>query len=202
MHAGEMLAAERRDLVDLLKTLTPEEWETQSLCSLWRVRDVVAHLLYDALPTHRYVLAMVRNRFDVNALNNGLVDDQRSVPTADLLARTAAIERGTLSRFTPKVAIADMFVHQQDITRPLDRPRTIDPDRLRLVLDHPDPFAFTWRNTKGLRFVATDIDWSRGSGPEVRGAGEALALAVAGRTVVLDELEGDGVQTLRHRLTR
>jgi hypothetical protein len=38
------------------------------------------------------------------------------------------------------------------------------------------------------------------SGPEVRGTGEAPALAAAGRPIVLDELEGDGVGELRGRM--
>jgi hypothetical protein len=38
------------------------------------------------------------------------------------------------------------------------------------------------------------------SGPEVRGTGEALAPAVAGHPIVLDELEGDGVGELRGRM--
>jgi hypothetical protein len=47
-------------------------------------------------------------------------------------------------------------------------------DRLLSVLDHPDPFAFPWRNTRGLRFGATDVDWAKGRGPEVRGPGESI----------------------------
>lgn len=200
MRTGEHLTAERRELVGLLETLSPQQWETPSLCAGWRVRDVVAHLLYDAIPLHRYAISQVRYRFDVNRLNNGLVDAERTTSPDELLKRYRAIERGTLSRYVPMVAIADLVVHQQDIRRPLSMPRTIDPERLRVVLDHPDPFAFTWRNTRGLRFVATDLDWAHGSGPEVRGTGEALALAAAGRPIVLDELEGDGVKTLRTRI--
>ena len=53
---------------------------------------------------------------------------------------------------------------------------------------------------KGLRFVATDIGWKHGDGPEVQGTGEALVLAVAGRRVVLGELRGDGVAILSGRI--
>src|SRR5690349_9263553 len=38
------LAQGRRDLADLLETLTPRQWETPSLCAGWRVRDVAAHV--------------------------------------------------------------------------------------------------------------------------------------------------------------
>jgi hypothetical protein len=53
---------------------------------------------------------------------------------------------------------------------------------------------------QGLRLVATDMDWSSGSGPEVRGQGEALLLAFAGRAEVVDELSGAGARILKSRL--
>ena len=41
---------ERAELVDLLVALTPEQWEAPTLCTRWRVRDVVAHVFsYDEL---------------------------------------------------------------------------------------------------------------------------------------------------------
>jgi len=57
------------------------------------------------------------------------------------------------------------------------------------------------KTVDGLRWVATDVDWSYGGGAEVQGPGEALVLAAAGRTVVLDELSRDGVDPLRTRLS-
>jgi uncharacterized protein (TIGR03083 family) len=100
----------------------------------------------------------------------------------------------------PRVALADVVVHHQDIRRPLDRPRSIPPPRLLEVLNHPDPFATPRSRTRGLRFEATDIEWIHGDGPEVRGMAEAIVMAVAGRPVALDELTGDGVDLLRSRL--
>lgn len=54
--------------------------------------------------------------------------------------------------------------------------------------------------TSGLRFVATDVDHAVGAGAEVRGPGEALVLVMSGRPASLDELDGDGVATLRGRI--
>jgi hypothetical protein len=68
------------------------------------------------------------------------------------------------------------------------------------VLERPDPFAQPRRRARGLRFVATDVPWSNGDGPEVRGTREAIALAIAGRGVVLEELDGEGVAVLRQRI--
>src|SRR6187551_1924473 len=34
-----------KKLIDLLKSLTPDEWQKQTVAKLWKVEDVVAHLL-------------------------------------------------------------------------------------------------------------------------------------------------------------
>jgi uncharacterized protein (TIGR03083 family) len=38
-----------RELIDLLRSLTAEEWDYQTIAPLWKVRDVAAHLLDTAL---------------------------------------------------------------------------------------------------------------------------------------------------------
>ncbi|GAU70577.1 hypothetical protein SSP35_20_00730 [Streptomyces sp. NBRC 110611] len=38
------IAAERRELADLFDTLRTDQWNEQSLCVGWRVRDVAAHM--------------------------------------------------------------------------------------------------------------------------------------------------------------
>ena len=70
------------------------------------------------------------------------------------------------------------LVHQQDIRRPLGRPRAIPADRLvpalRTTLSAPCSGACCGSGTSG---VATDLDWAFGRGPEVRGTAEALLMA-------------------------
>lgn len=201
MSRGALIAAERRDLVDFLRTLSDDDWETPSLCSGWRVRDVVAHLLYDATSPLTYANAIRRARGSVDRINNLLVDDQRSTAPDRLVERLeSSVGRGPFARLAPSSALADVLVHHQDIRRPLGKPRQIPAERLRTVLNRPDPFAQPKQYTRGLRFVATDVDWATGDGPEIRGPGEALALAMVGRPVVLDELNGDGVEVLRTRM--
>ena len=57
---------ERADLADFLATLTPEQWDAPTLCTLWRVRDVVAHMFsYEDLG----LLALVRGRFATARFN-------------------------------------------------------------------------------------------------------------------------------------
>lgn len=202
MVIRDMVAAERADFVEFLRSLSDEDWEKPSLCDGWRVRDVVAHVSIDAVPLGQYVRASMRNP-SADKLNQYFVDSMaRLSPTqlADSLEST--IGRGWFQRTLPSIALSDGLVHQQDIRRPLGRQRSVPEERLLHALNHPDPFAWPRRYTKGLRLVATDVDWSKGAGPEVRGKGEALVLAMVGRPVVLDELEGDGVPALAARMRR
>lgn len=197
-----MVADERRDLVALLRTLSDDEWNAPSLCAGWRVRDVVAHLASsDVTPRITLLAAFFRNRMSVNRLNNATVERAKDWPTDKLIDDLeSTIESSISAKLLPRVMLGDAVVHHQDIRRPLGKPRTIPGDRLLATLRHPDPFALPWRYTRGLRFVATDLAWSKGKGPEVRGPGEAIALATAGRLAALDDLEGDGLPTLRQRL--
>jgi hypothetical protein len=58
-----------------------------------------------------------------------------------------------------------------------------------------------WR-ARGVRLVASDSDWSHGKGAEVRGSGEALLMAMAGRRDALKDLSGPGTTDLARRYRR
>jgi len=94
------------------------------------------------------------------------------------------------------------MIHQQDIRRPLGRNRTIPAERLRSALQRSlyVPILKTAWRSRGLRLIATDVDWTHGSGPEVRAPGEALLMSLAGRGTALNELAGPGAPILLHRL--
>ncbi|WP_067545891.1 maleylpyruvate isomerase family mycothiol-dependent enzyme [Nocardia crassostreae] len=201
MNVRQMLEDERGELVELLRSLSAEQWETPSLCAGWTVRDVVCHLQTDTVSLSSYGLLGLRSLFSVDRINNGLVERFRPMP-ADVLVERLATTSGWFSRLSPGLALSDTFVHQQDIRRPLGLERNVPAERLVHVLTNPDPFAAPGRYMKGLRWEATDIDWSKGSGPAVRGPGEALALAMVGRAVAVAELEGDGVALVRERCKR
>lgn len=195
-----LLAAERRELLALLRTLSPQDWTTPSLCAGWTVRDVVAHLLWDTVTVRQY-LWVAGKYWTPDRINQYYVDHARSLRTDELVSRfESVLDGGWLSRMMTGGMLADLVVHQQDIRRPLGRPRVIDQARLLHTLNHPNRWVYPRRFMRGLRFVATDIDWSHGAGPEVRGTGEALALVMAGRGVVVDELDGDGLSVLAGRL--
>jgi hypothetical protein len=53
---------------------------------------------------------------------------------------------------------------------------------------------------RGLRLIATDLDWTVGRGRDVYGRAEALLLALAGRHGVTRELNGPGLALLHNRI--
>jgi uncharacterized protein (TIGR03083 family) len=199
-----MAREERAELAAFLETLRPEQWDAPSLCAGWAVRDVVAHVVgYDPLGVGGFVRTLAQARFDADRANQRVIDDHRDADPALLidLVRRYETPQGLTALFGARIALVDGTIHHQDIRRPLGLPRELPGERLRAALAFAvwaPPIGNPLR-VRGLRLVATDVDWSSGRGPEVRGPGEALLLAAAGRAQVLDELDGPGVDTLARR---
>ncbi|NMO90239.1 maleylpyruvate isomerase family mycothiol-dependent enzyme [Actinomycetospora sp. TBRC 11914] len=196
---------ERTDLADLLAGLTPEQWHAPTLCTKWRVRDVVAHIVsFDHLGPVGLVGRFARGWFVPDQVNEVGVRDCATLSTDELLATFRARVRpaGLTAGFGGRIGLVDGLIHHQDIRRALGLPRTVPADRLAATL----PFARVappiraFSRVRGLRLVATDLDWSSGSGPTVEGPAEPLLMAMAGRAHALDELSGPGRATLTERL--
>lgn len=201
----ELARHERADLARLLAGLDEQEWNAPTLCTQWRVRDVVAHVIsYDVLsPVHlvgRFLLGAVT----LTSPGSIGVEQAASLSTSELLLRleTHLTPTGLTAGFHGAIGLTDGLIHHQDIRRPLGRRRAIPAERLRPALDFAlrSPRLPARRLTRGLHLVATDLDWASGEGPEVSGQGEALLMAAAGRAGVTPELDGPGVQILEQRL--
>lgn len=200
-----MARQERTELADFLESLEPRQWEKPSLCSGWRVRDVVAHIIsYEEHGTADVVRRFRKAGFRASRLNEvGLAEYNDLEPRALVEFLRGHLEpRGATASFGGAVGLVDCMIHHQDIRRPLGMPRTIPTERLLAAL----PFAVTapplrgfWK-ARGVRLVATDVDWSRGSGPEARGEAEAVLMTMAGRAGVAQELTGQGAPVLQRRL--
>lgn len=198
-----MARAERSDLADFLATLSPQDWESPSLCAKWTVKDVVAHVIsYEELGT----LGLIK-RFAKGAIvraNQVGVDEFAARSPQQLLEflRDHLQPRGLTAGFGGMIALVDGTIHHQDIRRALGRPRTVPADRLERVLGlvPGNPRLGAGRRIRGLRLSATDLAWTHGGGPEVTGPGEALLMAMSGRPAALADLDGPGVGTLAKRL--
>jgi uncharacterized protein (TIGR03083 family) len=199
-----MAREEREEFAALLEELTAEQWESPTLCERWRVRDVVAHVIsYDELTRVGLVQRFLKGRLMVDRINAIGVADYLDWTPEELkaLMREHAEPRGLTAGFGGMIALTDGMIHQQDIRRALGIPRAIQPERLRAALDfarYAPLIRGAWR-ARGVRLVATDLDWSHGKGPDVRGSGEALLMAMAARRHALSDLTGPGKAKLaRH----
>ena len=199
--------AENADFSAYLHTLTDEQWDARSLCDGWMVRDVVGHILYGN-ELKLWTLPFRLARFGFSSDRSGKhysIERAKDATPAELLRDFDARDpwAGTCRVFPPRLTLLDRLVHQQDIRRPLGHPRTIPEDRLLVVLGAAPRLGSVFgakKRTRGLRFVATDLDWSWGSGPEVTGPGEALLMSMLGRKQAVIGLGGPGLATFSGRL--
>jgi uncharacterized protein (TIGR03083 family) len=207
LDAMVLARQEREQFAELLAGLTAQQWDAPTLCERWRVRDVVAHVVgYDELSPTGLVRRFAKGWLLINKINELGVAEYSDVPVERLLelVRAHVQPAGLTAGFGGLIALTDGMVHQQDIRRALGLPRTIPADRLRTALD----FARTaplirgaWR-ARGVRLVATDLDWAAGRGPAVHGPGEALLMAMAARPAALADLDGPGKPKLASHIRR
>ncbi|GAA5144065.1 maleylpyruvate isomerase family mycothiol-dependent enzyme [Nocardioides marinquilinus] len=202
----------RRRAADLLAGLTPEQWRTPSLCVGWTVREVAAHLvepLESGMTTLGLLGALVRHRGSLDRMVDVHARRAASRPTDELVARLRELSGAELdpSVIGPRGPMVDSLIHLRDMARPLGAAVDAPPEDWRHALDFvATPTSVTRsfaprKRLAGLRLVATDQDWAKGDGAELRGPSEALVMAVTGRTVALADLTGPGVDVLRGRLS-
>jgi uncharacterized protein (TIGR03083 family) len=200
----EMVAAEHAEFCSFVGGLSAAQWQAETLCEGWSVRDVVAHVADHVHRTGGDALrAIVRGRLSPTRSAELIVEGQRDRRVTDLLASLEPPVRSPSS-----VQLAELVIHQQDIRRPLGIEREMAGDRLLACLD----FALTRKGSMavsgarrlatGLRLSATDLGWSWGDGPEARGAAEAVLMAVNGRIGATRELDGEGATVLVERTRR
>jgi uncharacterized protein (TIGR03083 family) len=201
----QLACEERQDFVDFLDGLSEEQWEQPSLCELWRVRDVVAHVVsYEELSRWQLVRRFAKGTLRPRRINAIGVAEYapRSPKQLTQLMRTSIPPRGLTSAFGGMIALVDGMIHQQDIRRALGLRREIPPDRLHRVLNYAltSPATRGARRTRGVRLVATDLDWAHGEGLEVTGPAEALLMAMAARPDAFNQLAGPGKELLAQRI--
>ncbi len=200
-----LVVDERRDWASFLRTLSEAQWDRPSLCAGWTVRDVVAHAVsYEEAGPLTVVARFARGGFRLSGANAVGLRDRGQVSGAvlvDELERNLR-PRGITRMFGSRIALLDAVVHHQDIRRPLGLPRPIPAERLVPCLNFARvaPPIAAYPRIRGLRMIATDLDWSAGHGPSVNGPAESLLMAIAGRRTSYDDLHGPGTATLLSRI--
>jgi uncharacterized protein (TIGR03083 family) len=205
MSTWDAIRAERATLVDALAGLTDDVWDRPSLCTGWRVRDVVGHLIATAEMTPpRFFGRMIANGFRFQQMAQR---DIRRVTegrgNADLVATYRSLLDARSAPPGPTVSwLGETIVHGEDVFRALGAYRDHPAEHLTAVADFytgSNLLIGAKNRIAGVRLRATDTDWTHGAGPEVSGPVVALVMAMTGRTVALDDLTGDGVAVLRSR---
>ena len=199
-----LIHAERGALAADLAELTEQRWATRSLCDQFTVREVLAHLTAGAsLNPVRWMAGVIRCRFDFDRQVAMRLAEHMGDTPAETLARFRRVITSTTKPPLPIVAmLGETIVHGEDIRRPLGIERDYPITTLTAVADYyesSDLPVLTRKRARGLGLAATDGLFTAGVGPRVSGTTLALVMAMAGRAVYCDELDGDGVDILRER---
>ncbi len=200
------IAAERRAVADMLESLTDDQWNTPSLSTGWTVRHVAAHLTMGfRYSVPKIAWQMLKARGDFNKVADRIARaDGSKLSTAELVD---IIRRNADNRFKPpgsgyEAPLSDVVVHGLDMRRPLGIERDIPFDRLVVVLRtavEAKARKFYGNDISGVTYRATDGQWTFGTGPEVHGPAQDLALFLSGRRAGLERLAGDGLRVLESR---
>ncbi|MFE3824885.1 maleylpyruvate isomerase family mycothiol-dependent enzyme [Streptomyces sp. NPDC059092] len=193
------IAAERRELADLLDGFPAPKWDEPSLCSGWRVREVAAHM---SLGFRYSIPRTAKELFTARGSLHRMTDRCARRDAAEFSTdRLAAFLRDNADHpWKPPVggivaALGHDVVHGLDITVPTGVDRAVPQDRLRILLDAVDPksLKFFGAPLDGVQLRAEDLDWTYGTGSPITGTGQDLLLLAYGRRLPEGRLHGPQV---------
>lgn len=202
----------RSKIYAYISSLEAAEWDHATLCTGWRVRDVIGHLiLIFQYSVSEWAGGIIRSRLNTNTFIRNTAIQMGNNDTAELLARfKSTINMQKIPVVVPPLnGLVDALIHEQDMRIALGHPRDMPLESLRLIFEHWRPGRYNLgeritgihKRTTGLQFVADDIGMCYGEGLEVVGRSQDILLAIAGRKAVLGRLSGEGMDILTQRLT-
>jgi uncharacterized protein (TIGR03083 family) len=212
VSSHDLLRANDARFHALAAGFSADDWSQPSLCDAWTNHDVLAHLVVGYSAGALAVTAeMLRHRGSFDRANAAMARAvAASRAPADLLddfERLTQRPRGLGRYFPRRLLLGDHITHELDMVFALGREPEIPADALVAVLNTqvrvPNPFVPAFRNSRELRLIATDADWTYGErGPIVRGCAADLVSVLGSRPARLVRLDGDGTDTLASRLSR
>jgi uncharacterized protein (TIGR03083 family) len=201
-----MIHAERGSMAEFLDTLSPEQWRAPTWCQKWDVQEVVGHLVAAGKITAPHFFGgFITSGFSFDRFVDKDLRPYATGSPDEVKARFRSIVTSTRKPPGPAyVALGEIMVHGEDIRRALGT-------RAEHPAEHLVTLAEMYRNTgaplhgkrrsAGLKFVATDVEWSAGDGPQIEGPAMSLIMAMVGRAGALTDCSGPGVETLRSRMS-
>lgn len=200
-----LIVAQRHRLGNLAQTLYDTQWAGPSLCAGWQVRDVIAHCTQSHVATPWRVAAeFIGSGFSLTSRNQRWVAARRQHDRSTVLSeyRTTADRLAVPAAELP-YALLEAVIHGYDIAWPINRTIEVPTAGLVIVANacrRATLFLRAKQRCAGLTLRAQDLAWSAGTGPDVTGPLASIIMAIAGRPRALDDLSGEGLDTLRSRL--
>ncbi|EFL26704.1 conserved hypothetical protein [Streptomyces himastatinicus ATCC 53653] len=190
----DAIAAERRELADLLDDLTPHSGTHPSLCAgVAGAGSRDAHVPGSA--TAARTLARLSAAAAARMTDRLARADAATASTAQL---AAYLRDNAHHPWKPPVggltaALGHDVIHGLDITVALGLDRRVPEDRIRTLLDTIDArtLKFFGADLTGIQLRADDLDWSYGTGTPLTGAAQDLLLLAYGRKLPPGRLHGE-----------
>ncbi|MGH3350960.1 MAG: maleylpyruvate isomerase family mycothiol-dependent enzyme, partial [Nocardioides sp.] len=161
---------ERDALVRDVRSLSPDQWRSSTLCGEWDVEEVVAHLgAASRLSFPGWLRSMIGARFDPDVHNRRRLEEFRGASPEETVARFAESGPIGLPRKESAGGLGEMIVHSEDIRRPLGIKHDPDPEGLLAVATFFATKDFAVNSStlvSGLRLRAVDAEFDAGDGPE------------------------------------
>jgi uncharacterized protein (TIGR03083 family) len=205
MDTWQMIKAERQSLVDALEKLPDPDWDKQSLCTGWTVREVVAHIVATANMTPpKFFAKLAGSGLNFQTMTRKDIAQVMAGKTnAELVdALRSRVDARTAPPGPATSWLGETIVHGEDIFRALGSYGDHPVEHVVAVADfykNSNLLIGAKNRINGVTLRATNTDWQHGSGPEASGPILALVLAMTGRKAALDDLSGEGVAVLRDR---
>lgn len=211
MSARDLLRRNDERFLAVAEGLSAADWSRPSLCSSWSNHEVLAHLVIGYGSGPGLIASEIqRSGWSFDRANAEVARTlARSRTPRQLLAEFEAFTirpRGLGRYFPRRLLIGDHVTHELDIVLALGREPSIPAESLIAVLNTqvavPNPFVPAFRNSRGLRLVADDVDWAHGPrGAVVEGRAAHLVSVLGSRSRMLSGLRGDGVEVLASRVS-
>ncbi len=199
----KMTRNEAEALLEYIRDVPDERWDTGTVCDPWSVKHLVAHLTALSNQTlTNFAKRMIATGFNLQKVVDG--DLQKYLkPRKEMLATfESSIRNPTTPKMLDEVALGEFIVHGEDVRSALgdrgEHPAAHVTAIGKMYAESKKPLNGRVRTT-GLSLRATDGDFVWGNGPEVAGSGIDLLRAVTGRAEALRFCEGEGLETLRSR---
>jgi uncharacterized protein (TIGR03083 family) len=190
------ISAERRAFAEVLEGLSDADWDAPSLCTGWRVREVVAHMTMPfRYPAPRFLAELVRSRGNFARMADRVARRDARAPISTLLDgwRTNVDHPWSPPGGGPAGALTHDVVHGLDITVALGRVHPVSEPALRVVLDNatsPLSAKHFGHDLTGIRLEADDLDWAFGDGEPLQGAARHLLMVLMDRRLPAGLLSG------------